>query len=163
MVSGTRAINTASGQTSANECWFSVITKPNATSVTITTSNSQTADDFFWEVSNTNCVITAGALSSQPATTTPSSPSLSIAGPIFIASNLHPSVGSLPTGIHSGNPFTVDSLNDGFSWAHLITSTPGSYFAQWDMPSATYAANAAAFGKCSASTAPVTKLFAVAR
>ena len=48
------------------------------------------------------------------------------------------------TGIHAGNPFTNDLNFFGVGWAHLITSSAGTYAAQWDA-AGTYASSTVSF------------------
>ena len=50
------------------------------------------------------------------------------------------------TGISSGNTFVSDSAIKGNGWAHLITSSAGTYNAQWNQsPAGTYASSTVAF------------------
>ena len=50
------------------------------------------------------------------------------------------------TGISSGNAFDGDSTIQGNGWAHLITSSSGTYAAQWNQnPAGTYASSTVAF------------------
>src|SRR5580658_844466 len=50
------------------------------------------------------------------------------------------------TGISSGDAFVSDSTVQGNGWAHLITSSAGTYAAQWNQnPAGTYASSTVAF------------------
>ena len=144
---GARAVNTAGGQTSWNDMWYAANVASGITELTIKTSTSQTGDVFIWEVSNVNTLDVAGHLDSQASTTTPVSPSLTTtAAKTFIAALAHPQPGHAPTGIHSGNVFTSDAVNDGMGAAHYTASSAGGYQAEWDLGTAgVYASLAAAF------------------
>jgi hypothetical protein len=54
-------------------------------------------------------------------------------------------------GLRAGNPFTNDSLLFGVGWAHFITSAPGTYKAQWDTLSGTFASSTVSFRAASSS------------
>ena len=50
------------------------------------------------------------------------------------------------TGIYSGSAFTSDSTVEGAGWAHSITSSAGTYAAEWNQsPAGTYASSTVAF------------------
>lgn len=142
-----RASDNSSGYVS--DIWYAKNSAAGATAVTITPSAGvSTAAAVFWEfsgVDTTSPLDQSVALSSQPATTTPTGGSVTtLAGSDAIVSIAV--VQSCLTGIVAGNPFTSDSALLCNGWAHLVTSAAGTYAAQWNQsPTGTYIASTAAF------------------
>lgn len=144
-VSGARSTN-SSGATSFSDIWGASNVAAGITSLTLATSASCTGDAQIWEWANVQSVDVAAQLSSQTASATPSGAAVTTTSTKeAIVALLHPAPGSAPTGIHSGNVFTSDSLADGMGWAHYIPTVTGTYTPQWDMTSATFGASTAAF------------------
>jgi hypothetical protein len=129
------------------DIWYAKNSTSNATTVTITPSASATGAAVIWEFSGVNTVSPldqTAVLSSQPASATPSGAPVTTTAPNeVIVSVISPWYD--PTGLQAGNPFTSDSLFWGAGWAHLLTSAVGSYTAQWDTPSGTYASSTVSF------------------
>jgi hypothetical protein len=130
------------------DLWYAKNSKPGATTVTITPSASTSGTAVVWEFSGVDTVAPldkAAVLNSQAATTTPSGAPVTISSAneaIVSAANVQGSV----LGIHAGDAFTGDSTVNGNGWAHLITSTVGTYAPHWDNTVAgSYASSAASF------------------
>lgn len=142
---GTDALSGA--QTSWNDMFWSKTTHAGATTITITPNTSGTGDVYIWEISNVSTVNASNSLSSQAASSSPVSPTLTISSSkAATVAYLHPSSScGGAVGILAGNAFINDSLNDNMAWAHLITSSAGSAFSQWSTQSCVYASGAAAF------------------
>ena len=140
-LAGAPYVNTAGGNNSWNDWWVCKGGAAGTTSLTVTTGTSQTGDAFVWEVQYANA--TAGqTAASQATSTTPSAPALTVGAKALLLSALHPGAaeGGSPSGIHSGNVFTSDSISDKMAFAHYTSATSGSFGAQWDQsPTATYA------------------------
>jgi len=84
-------------------------------------------------------------LNSQAATATPNGAAVTATAASELAVSVAVVSGSV-TGIYSGNAFTGDSTLNGDAWAHLITSSAGTYSAQWnESPAGTYASSTALF------------------
>jgi hypothetical protein len=142
-----RAIDTAAG--SVADIWYAANIAAGATSIAVTPSSSvSNAGLVIWEFSGANSsapLDQTAVLNSQAATATPSAAAVGIAAANEIVISLAP-VANAVTGIASGNGFTNDSGLKGNGWAHMITSSPGSYFAQWNQSSAgTYASCTVSF------------------
>ncbi len=129
------------------DIWYAKNSNAGATAITITPNPSgNQGAAVVWEFANVDTVAPldrTSVLNSQPATTTPSGASVTTAAPGVILSLLMPS--SSLAGIHAGNAFTNDSNIYGVGWARLITSSAGTYAAQWDTGSGTYASSTVAF------------------
>jgi hypothetical protein len=142
-----RSIDTNSG--SMVDVWYSKNSTPGATSITITPSATVTSGAVvIWEFSGIDTAVPLDAtstLNSQPSTTTPSGAAVIISSPAEVIVSLAIVANSV-TGIFSGNGFTNDSQLNAQGWAHLITSSPGAFFAQWNQSSAgTYASSTVSF------------------
>ncbi len=142
-----RSIDTASG--SVADIWYARNVMAGATSITITPSTSVTgAGVVIWEVSGIDAAQPLDAtavLNSQASTSSPSGAPVTSAAASELVISLAAVSGSV-TGISSGNAFTGDSVLKGAGWAHLITSSTGTYFAQWtESPAGTYASSTASF------------------
>jgi len=129
------------------DIWYAKNSKAGATSLTITPSTSGTGAAMIWEFSGADTVSPldqTSVLNSQPASTTPSGASITTGSANEVIISLLVPAGS-PSGIVSGNPFTNDSLNFGVGWAHLFTTSVGTYRAQWAAASGTYASSSVSF------------------
>jgi hypothetical protein len=144
---GTKATDKSARVSTA--IWYAASIKQGTTSVTLTPMprKSQGAA-VIWEFSGagtTSPLAQTAALSNQPTSSTPAGASVTTtaAGEVIISI----AAGSESiTGIDPGNPFAEDSLVRSNGWAHLVTSAPGAYTAQWvENPSGAHCASTAAF------------------
>ena len=137
------------------DIWYAKNSIAGATTVTVTPNPSGGFGAVvIWEFSGIDTTAPldqAAALNSQASTASPTGPAVTTtAASEAIISVI--SVQGSATGIASGNPFTSASTSDGDGWAYLITSSAGTYAAQWTKSSAgTYAGSTAAF-KAAAAT-----------
>ena len=144
------------GSNSMADLWYAPNSNSGATAVTINPSPGGTGGTaVIWEfagVNATNPLDQSAVLNSQPATTTPIGPSLApnrASEAIVSIANIQ----GAATGIVADNRFTGDSTVGGNGWAHLVTSAPGTYAAQWNNPeSGAYAASAVSFTAVSSSS-----------
>ncbi|MBZ5621848.1 MAG: hypothetical protein LAQ69_24430 [Acidobacteriia bacterium] len=130
------------------DIWYARNSKAGATILTITPNPTGTIGEaVIWEFSHADAVSPldqTAVLNSQPSTATPSGATVVTAVPgEVVVSVVVP--GSTPTGLHAGNPFTNDLLFSGAGWAHLFTSSVGSYAAQWDATLGSYASSTVSF------------------
>jgi hypothetical protein len=135
---------------SANEIvdiWYAINSTSGATTVTITPSPTGTGAALIWEFSGVNTTSPLDqtvVLNSQPATTSASGgPVTTTAANEVIISAMNPSSSTI--GLQSGSAFNSDGLLYGLGWAHLITSSIGTYSAQWSISSGTYASSTVSF------------------
>lgn len=142
-----RSVDTAAG--SVNDIWYAQNVTAGTTSVTVSPSASvSNAGIVVWEfsgVSQSGALDGSAVLNSQPASATPAGAAVTTtaAGDVLISLV---GVASGITGIASGNAFTNDELLKGNGWAHLISTSQGTYSAQWnESPAGTYASSTAAF------------------
>jgi hypothetical protein len=124
-----------STDTAANtmaDIWFAGNSIGGATVVTITPNPSEaTGTAVIWEFAGVqpySPLDKTAVLNSQPATTTPLGASVATASPTEVVIGVANVQGTV-TG--SENSFTLDSTASGEGWAHLITSTSGTYTPQW--------------------------------
>jgi hypothetical protein len=143
--------NARAVDTSANEMvdiWYAKKSIPGVTTLTITPNPAGNAGaGMIWEFSNVDTVSPldqTAVLSSQPATTTPYGASIATTQPTEVILSLITPAAPI-SGLYGGNPFTSDSLVYGVGWAHLITSSAGTYAAQWNTTSGTYASSSVSF------------------
>jgi Abnormal spindle-like microcephaly-assoc'd, ASPM-SPD-2-Hydin len=132
-----------------SDIWYVADSSAGATSVTITASpQGSQAAAVIWEfsgISTTLPVDQTAVLNNQPASTTPSGASVTTTAADEVILSIAPVYHSI-TGIYQDNPFTEDSSIWANGWAHLITSTTGTYTAQWNQsPSGVYCASTASF------------------
>lgn len=132
-----------------SDIWYAANGNAGATSITINpTSRWSQGAAVVWEFSGVSTVSPldhTAAVSNQAASSTPQ-------GAPVTTSNASDVVVSLAlvtddiTGIESGNPFTEDSSLWYDGWAHLVTSSTGTYEAQWNQsPSGSYGSSTASF------------------
>ena len=138
------------------DIWYAKSSVAGATSITITPSASMSScAAVIWEFSGANAtgpLDQTAVLNSQAATTTPSGAPVTISSANEVVISLADVANGL-TGIVSGNPFISESTLFGTGvwpnvsgWAYLVTSTTGTYSAQWTQPTAgTYASSTASF------------------
>jgi len=139
-----RSVNSSSDM---GDIWYAYNSNAGTTTLTITPNpTGSTGGAVIWEFSNVNITSPldqTSVLNSQPATTTPSGASVTTTAPGVVISILVP--GSSMTGLMAGNPFTNDSVFFGVGWAHLITSSSGTYAAQWNTGSGTFDSSTVSF------------------
>jgi hypothetical protein len=152
-----RAIDTAVPD--SIDIWYAKKSVAGATSVTVTPSAGINASVVIWEFSGidqTAPLDRTAVLNSQAPTalvtgaavTTTSSPEV-----VISIANVS---GSL-TGIASGNGFTNDSTLFASGWAHAITSSTGTFAAQWNQTAAgSFDSSTVSFKAASSGTAPPT-------
>jgi len=142
-----RSIDSTGG--SIADIWYATNSVSGATSVTITPSASVTSGGaMIWEFSGANVSAPfdqAALLNSQSSSAAPSGAAVTTASASEVIISLAAVSGDV-SGIDSGNAFTNDSTLKGNGWAHFITSSTGTYAAQWSQsPAATYASSTASF------------------
>ena len=144
--------NAASSDSVSNlmaDIWYAANSLPGGTTITINiTPSGNTGTATIWEfsgVSTTSPLDQTATLSNQSASSTPSGASVTTTG----ASEVIISVAVVQnnvTGISTGNPFTNDETLNGNGFAHLITSSTGTYTPQWTQNAAgTYASSTVSF------------------
>ncbi|MGO9274515.1 MAG: hypothetical protein ACLQOO_30510 [Terriglobia bacterium] len=153
-VPGAKAVD--SGGNTMTDLWYATNSLAGATVLTITPNPTGTAGTaVVWQfsgVATTAPLDRTAVLNSQAATTTPSGAPVTTAFAAEAVISVANVQGTI-TGIVSGNSFTNDSTANGNGWAHLITSSAGTYQAQWaNGASGTYASSTASFK--AASSAP---------
>jgi hypothetical protein len=139
------------------DIWYAQNSNSGATSVTITPNPSGNGGAaVIWEfsgVATASPLDQVAVLNSQPVTSTPAGPSVTTTSPVeAVVSVIAPQwwIG----GLVSGNNFTADSvLNSPYAsgWAHLITSSTGTYAPSWNTGADTYTSTTASFKAASAS------------
>ncbi|MGD0632613.1 MAG: choice-of-anchor D domain-containing protein [Terracidiphilus sp.] len=129
--------------------WYAQNSVAGATSLTITsTSTAAIAGAVIWEFSGAAIATPldqSAVLNSQSSTGAPSGAAVTTTAAGEVVLSLA-AVSSNVAGISAGNPFTNDSGLTGNGWAHLITSSIGTYSAQWnEIPAGTYASSTVSF------------------
>jgi len=142
-----RSIDTVAG--SVADFWYATNSVTGATSVTIAPSSSVTnGGAVIWEFSGvaaSSPLDQTAVLNSQAFTAAPVGAAVTPTAAGEVVLSLAAVSGNV-TGIYAGNPFTNDSGLKGNGWAHLMTSSAGSYSAQWnESPSGTYASSTVSF------------------
>lgn len=130
------------------DIWYAKNSKAGASSISITPNPGGTSGGaVIWEFSGIDTVAPldqSSVLSNQSASATPSGAAVTItSNSELVISTLVPA-GTF-NGIASGSNFTNDLAFFGNGWAHLITSAPGTYAAQWNTSSAVYASSSVSF------------------
>jgi len=141
------SIDTANS--SVGDIWYAKNSVAGATSVTITpNASASNGAAVIWEFAGadgTAPLDQAAALNSQASTASPSGASVTTTAAGEVVVSLA-EVSQNVTGIYSGNPFSSDSTLQKNGWAHLITSSAGTYAAQWsESPAGTYGSSTASF------------------
>jgi hypothetical protein len=141
------SVDAAAG--SVADLWYAKNSVSGATTLTVTPGSTiANGGAVIWEFSGVD--VTApldqtAILNSQAASATPAGAGVTTTAGADVVISLAPVAGDV-TGISSGNGFINDSGLKGNGWAHLITSSPGTYAAQWNQsPAGTYAGSTAAF------------------
>jgi hypothetical protein len=142
------ARSTDTGANLAADIWYTKNSKSGATVLTLTPNPSGTSGEaVIWEFSGVDTVAPldqSAVANNMAATTTPSGAPVLTASPAEVVISVA-QVQDKINGIASGNSFTNDSLLWGNGWAHLITSSKGTYTAQWSSTSGTYASSTVSF------------------
>ena len=132
-----------------SDIWYAANSKAGATSITvnITPLGSQGAV-VVWEFSGVSTVSPldqVAEVSNQKRSSTPQGAPVTTSNASDVIISLALVTNDI-TGIYSGNPFTEDSSLWYDGWAHLITSSAGTYAAQWNQnPSGSYGSSTASF------------------
>jgi hypothetical protein len=152
-VANARSTSTQSGSGYWDDFWYAPNVPAQVTSVSPKPSQTVNGNLFVWIVSNVNSVNAAGAENATTGTSgTPFGAAVTTtAAATFIATLLHPDINGNPTTVNA--PSISDSVVDGMGWAHLITSSAGTYTPQWNQSATTYAGSTVAFSS-SSQTAP---------
>src|SRR5262249_1312063 len=141
-----RSIDTVSNLMA--DIWYAKSSQSGATVLTINPNPSGTSGEaVIWEfagVDTTAPLDKTAVLNSMAASTTPSGASLTTTSPSEVVVSVV-QVQDKVSGIASGNLFTNDSLLWGNGWAHLTSSSTGTYAAQWNSTSGTYCASSVSF------------------
>jgi hypothetical protein len=130
------------------DIWYAKNSNSGATKLTITPNPTGTVGAaVIWEFSNvdtTSPLDQTAVLNSQVLAIAPfGAPVVTSAPSEVVLSVMVPGASIL--GLHAGSLFTNDLLFFGVGWAHFITSAPGTYRAQWDTVSGTFASSTVAF------------------
>lgn len=151
-----RAIDT--GASTVVDLWCAKNSVSGATSLTITPSASISGGAVIWEFSGadlTSPLDQTSVLNSQASTASVSSAAVTITPPTEAVISIA-EVANSATGISSGNAFVNDSTIMSNGWAHLLTSSTGTYSAQWTQsPAGTYASSTASFKAANSGTTPL--------
>lgn len=149
-----RATNTTSSQSS--DIWYARNIKGGTTNISITPSPAgSSAAAVIWEIANADTVAPleqSTNLSNQAGSSTPTGAAVTTTAPASVVITMMVPWGSV-TGIRSGNAFINDSLLYGVGWAHLNTTAPGTYAAQWNASTTSYISSTAAFRGTSSTSA----------
>jgi hypothetical protein len=142
-----RSIDT--GAQTVVDIWYAKNSVSGATSLTITPSSTvSNAGAVIWEFSGVDPsapLDKTAILNSQTASSTPSGASVTTTSASEVIISLA-EVANTVTGIYSGNAFTNDSVLMSNGWAHLITTSAGSYAAKWNQSSSgTFASSTVSF------------------
>lgn len=138
-----------SGSNLMGDIWYANNSHSGATTLTIILNPSgATGTATIWEFSGgepyTPLDQTA-VLNNQPASVTPLGASVNTSANFEVIISVVVLQNNV-TGIYSGNPFTNDEILNGNGFAHLITSSAGTYTAQWNQStSGTYASSTVSF------------------
>jgi uncharacterized protein (TIGR03437 family) len=142
-----RAIDAA--ESDMVDIWYARNSAAGATSITITPSASASGSAaVIWEFSGANLTAPldqTAVLNSQSATSTPAGAPVTTTSQNEVVISIA-DVEYAVTGIASGNTFTSDSTLLENGWAHLVTSSVGTYYPQWNQNHAgTYVSTTASF------------------
>ena len=131
-----------------NDIWYVKNSIPGASSIVVTPSAVVPGGVVIWEFSGVDTISPldqTAILNSQAATANVTGAPVTTSAPSEVLISLA-DPGAMVNGITSGNPFVNDSalMNDG--WAHYITTSTGTYSAQWNQSAAaTYSSSTASF------------------
>jgi hypothetical protein len=134
------------------DIWYAKNSNSGATSMTITPNPSGNAGAaVIWEFAGADAVSPldqVAVLNSQPATGSPAGASVTTTAPVeAVVTVIAPQYWIV--GLLSGNDFTQDAVvnsnNYASGWAHLITSSAGTYSAAWNTGLDAYTSTTASF------------------
>lgn len=139
------------------DVWYSKNIHSGATVVTVTPSLAGTTGTVVvWEFSGVDTLAPldqTAVFNTQIATTTPSAAAVTTSAASEVVISVANIQGAV-TGLIAGSLFSSDSIANGNGWAHLVTSTVGTYQAQWNNSvSGTYAASTVSFKAASSGSA----------
>jgi hypothetical protein len=142
-----RSIDTAAG--SVADIWYAKNSIAGATTLTVTpTAPVTNGGVVIWEFSGANPsapLDQTAVLNSQASNATASGASVTITAASEVVVSLA-AVATGVTGIFSGSAFVNDSILKSDGWAHLVTTSPGTFTAQWGQsPAGTFASSTASF------------------
>ena len=137
------------------DVWYSKNIQSGATVVTVTPSPTGTIGTaLVWEFSGVDTLAPldqTAVLNNQVATTTPSGAAVTTSAAFEVVVSVANIQGAV-NGLIAGSLFSSDSIANGNGWAHLITSSVGTYQARWNNSvSGTYAASTVSFKAASSS------------
>jgi hypothetical protein len=137
------------------DIWYAKNSTSGATTVTVSPSATTTnAGVVIWEFSGVDRIAPfdqTAALNSQDASDAPAGASVTTTSASEVVISLMAVAGNV-TGPAQGNAFTIDSSIKGNGWAHLITSSTGTFAAQFNQsPAGTYASSTVSFKAASSS------------
>lgn len=147
-------VNATDGIGGALDIWYAKNSRSGATTLTITYSGSPAAAltyvDEWADLDPSNPFLIAKSFWAQTAGTVIGSASaqvtIGVANAVLFGIGACPNISNTISGIHSGNPFTIGDTLFGSATAHLVTSSTGTYFPQWDQgTSGEWFASVAAF------------------
>jgi hypothetical protein len=130
------------------DIWYAKNSKAGATTLTITPNPSgNIGAAVIWEFSGVDTISPldqTAVLNSQGVTTTALGSSVTTtASSEVVISTMMPA--GTTNSLIAGNPFTNDLIFFGVGWAHLITSSAGTYRGQWNTTSGSYASSTVSF------------------
>jgi uncharacterized protein (TIGR03437 family) len=129
------------------DIWYAKNSKAGAGTLTITPSPSgNSGAAVIWEFSNVDTAAPldqTAVLNTQSASAAPFGAAVTTTAPAEAVVSVMVPGGSM-IGLHIGNSFTNDFKFYGNGWAHLITSSAGTYSGQWDI-TGTYASSTVSF------------------
>jgi hypothetical protein len=142
-----RAVDTSQGL--MIDLWYAKNVLAGANSITITTNASCPGSGaVIWEFSGVDTsapLDQTAVLNNQASTTTPAAAAVTISSPNEVVVSIAEEA-NVMNGIVSGNSFTNDSTLMSNGWAHLVTTSAGTYYAQWNQtPAGPYAASTTSF------------------
>jgi hypothetical protein len=144
---GARSVDAAAG--SLVDIWYARNAAAGSTTIMINpVASLQNTGVVIWELSGADPnapLDQASALNSQPSSASPLGAPVVTQSANEVVLSLAAVAGNV-TGIASGNSFIADSALKGNGWAHLITTSAGTYSAAWvQNPPGTYSASTVSF------------------
>jgi hypothetical protein len=154
---GTSSRSVDAGSGSVVDIWYARNSVAGATSLTITPSATiSNAGAVIWEFSGVDTTAPldqVAVLNSQAASASPTGASVTTALANEVVISLAAVSGSI-SGLSGGTAFTNDSALKSNGWAHLITTSPGTFAPQWSQsPSGTFASSTVTFKAANATPA----------
>lgn len=152
------ALSTDTAGNAMADIWYAKNSVGGATTITVNTSPSGVSGGaVIWEISGADPdspLDQTAVLNSQAAASSLAGAPVTITSASEMIISVANTQGTI-TGIASGNAFTSDSNLAGDGWAHFISTTLGTYSAQWTAnPSGTYCSSTVSFKVASAGGGP---------